>query len=88
MREENVKIFKESGKIVYLKASIQTLLSRLEGDTSRPLLAGDREKRLKELFNKRTPIYESVADVVVDTDGLAPKEVLDKIFSKLKNGRE
>ena len=88
MCEENVKIFKESGKIVYLKANIQTLLSRLEGDTSRPLLAGNKEERLKELFNKRAAVYESVADIVVDTDGLTPDEVLENIFAKLNIGRE
>ena len=88
MREENVNIFKESGKIVYLKASIRTLLNRLEGDTSRPLLAGNKEERLTELFNKRASVYESVADIVVETDGLTPDEVLENIFAKLNIGRE
>lgn len=88
MREENVKIFKESGKIVYLKTSIRTLLNRLQGDTSRPLLAGNKEERLTELFNKRASVYESVADIVVETDGLTPDEVLESIFAKLNSGRE
>ena len=83
MREENVKIFKESGKIIYLKANIQTLLKRLEGDTSRPLLAGNMAERLSELYKKRATVYERVADIVVDTDGLTPNEVLENIFAEL-----
>ena len=83
MREENVKLFKESGTIIYLRAKKQTLLKRLESDNSRPLLAGNKEERLAELFNKRAPIYEGVADIVIDTDGLTPVKVLEKIFVEL-----
>ena len=83
MREENVRIFKESGQIIFLRAKIETLLKRLEGDNSRPLLVGNKRERLTELFNKRVPVYERVADIVIDTDGLTPNEVLEIIFSKL-----
>ena len=83
MREENVRVFKNSGKIIYLRAKKETLLERLEGDTSRPLLAGNMSERLTELYNKRTPVYERVADIIIDTDGLTPNEVLENIFAKL-----
>ena len=83
MREENVRIFKSSGKIVYLKAKQDTILKRLEGDTSRPLLAGNKAERLTQLFEKRAPVYESVADIIVDTDGLTPQEIIEEIFAKL-----
>ena len=83
MREENVRLFKDSGRIIYLRTKIETLLIRLEGNNSRPLLVGTREERLNELFNKRVAIYESVADIIIDTDGLTPKEVLEKIFVNL-----
>lgn len=86
IRDENVKLLKNSGKIVYLRAKKETLLKRLEGDGTRPLLAGNREERLTELFEKRAPVYERVADIIVDTDGLTAEEVLEKIFDKI--GRE
>ena len=84
MREENVRLFKESGTIVYLKAGIGTLLKRLEDDNSRPLLVGNKEERLTELLNKRALVYENVSDIVIDTDGLTPQEVLENILDKLK----
>lgn len=81
MSGENVKLLKDSGKIVYLKAGIETLLKRLEGDSSRPLLVGNKAERIKELFEKRSPVYERVADIVIDTDGLTPDEILENIMS-------
>ena len=79
LREENARLLKEYGKIVYLKADLETLLKRLDGDTSRPLLSGNVRERLTELFSERTPIYERVADIIIDTDGLTPREILEKI---------
>ena len=53
MRDENVKIAKSCGKIVYLRTQTDTLCRRLEGDNSRPLLKGGTKKRLEELINER-----------------------------------
>ena len=80
MREENVRLFKSAGRVVYLRAKIDTLLKRLQGDTSRPLLQGNLAQRLTELYNARRAVYESVADIIIDTDGLTPDGVLRKIF--------
>ena len=41
LKRENVRLLKEQGKLVYLQATKATLLARLQGDTTRPLLAGD-----------------------------------------------
>ncbi len=82
LREENVKIFKEHGKIVYLRANPETLLKRLEGDKTRPLLQGGMREKLTALFETRSVIYERVADVIIDTDGLTPEETLKLIFEK------
>ena len=86
LRDENVRMLKDSGRIVYLRAKKETLLKRLEGDGTRPLLAGKTEERLTNLFEKRAPVYERVADITVDTDGLTPRQVLENIFDKI--GRE
>ncbi len=84
LREENVRLFKENGDVVYLRTGLETLLKRLEGDASRPLLSGDRKERLTKLYEERTPIYERVADLIIDTDGLTPEEVLKKITDEMK----
>jgi shikimate kinase len=34
---------------------------------------------MKALLDERTPIYEALAVAVVDTDGLTPSEVADRV---------
>ncbi len=85
MREENVNYFKNTqAKIVFLKTKFETLVRRIDGDDTRPLLQGGAQERLQALLASRTPVYESVADVVVETDGLKPQEVAQAIAEKLK----
>ena len=61
---------------IYLRATLETLLNRLEGETAgRPLADGALAARLAE----REPVYEETAHVTVDTDGLSPEEVADEI---------
>lgn len=87
LRGENVELLKNGGaggKIVYLRTSIDALLSRVNGDGTRPLLQGGAEQKMKKLFEERTPVYERVADFTIDTDGLTPEEIADKIAELIK----
>jgi shikimate kinase len=84
LREENVQALKETGKIVYLRTSLETLLARVKGDTTRPLLKGDARQNMTRLLNERKSVYESVADVVVDTDNIMPKRIAAKIWELVK----
>ena len=62
---------------IYLRASLETLLARLEGETAgRPLADASLADRLAS----REPIYEKTAHVIMDTDGLSPDEVADEII--------
>lgn len=62
---------------IYLRATLETLLARLEGETAgRPLADASFAGRLAS----REPIYEETAHVIVDTDGLSPDEVADEII--------
>ena len=62
---------------IYLRAPLDTLLARLEGETAgRPLADDTMASRLAS----RAPIYEKTAHVIVDTDGLSPDEVADEII--------
>jgi len=88
LRDENVRIMKSDGnKVVYLRTKLSTLEERLKNDTSRPLLHGNLHERLRKLYAGRAAIYESVADIIVDTDGLTAEEVFDKICKILKDLR-
>ena len=62
---------------IYLRATLETLLQRLSGETAgRPLADDAMAGRLAA----REPLYEETAHVIIDTDGLAPDEVADVII--------
>lgn len=79
LKEENVGLFKKSGKIIFLRTRVQTIFVRIAGDTSRPLLLGDLRGKLETLYLERTPVYERAADFIIDTDELTPEEIINKI---------
>jgi shikimate kinase len=79
----NVARMEDSSKLVYLKASPNTILRRTGGDSSRPLLnVSNREDRVVSLLGTRAPVYLSVADLVVDTDDITPEQVSEKILEE------
>ncbi|MCD8223119.1 MAG: shikimate kinase [Clostridiales bacterium] len=76
LREENRKILKELGTVVFLRVQKETVLKRLAGDTTRPLLqTDDVEARVGELLAYRNPIYAEAAHIVIDTDDRTPDEI-------------
>ena len=62
-------------------------MKRVGLGSARPLLLdqaiGGVRGRIKGLLDERTPVYESVATHVVDTDGLTPEEVAARVVAAL-----
>ena len=84
MREENVKAMKESGKIVLLTASPETILERVKHDENRPLLKGNKNVEfIREMMEKRRPHYEAAADIIVKTDGKFISDICKEILNKM-----
>ena len=70
-------LLREKTVCIYLRATLETLQSRLEGETAgRPLANASLADRLAA----REPLYEQTAHVIIDTDGLSPDEVADEII--------
>jgi shikimate kinase len=82
-REENMSNLKENGGvIVYLRTSFETVAERAGDLSSRPLFAN--KANALELFQRRLPIYERHADIIIDTDGRSVDEVCSTILTHLK----
>jgi shikimate kinase len=91
LKQENVKILKDGGKIIYLCASLSTLTARLSADKERPLLHTGGEslqEKLTSLLKDRAPIYEKVADCIVDVDGKTPEEIAGEIQEKMLENKK
>ena len=78
--EENRKIIKRSGKVIYLRATVDTIYKNLHDSYSkRPYLKNNFsvftiEKKLEEM----KPYYEELANYIIDVDDKA----VDKIFKE------
>ena len=80
MVEKNWEAFRGIGLVVYLRATVSTLLSRVGGGEGRPLLKGNAEERLRKLLAERKGVYER-ADWIVDVDGLDVEEVVRRVVA-------
>ena len=83
LRPENVENLKKCSRIVLLTASPETILERVKDSDDRPLLRGNKNVEfIAQLMERRKAIYESVADVVVNTDGKSIYQVCEEIITR------
>lgn len=77
LREENRKLLRQLGRVVYLQARPETIYKRVKHDTSRPLLqTADPEKRIIEMLKERTPFYLDAAELAIQVDGKTFEEIV------------
>lgn len=82
---ENREHLSSRGHVVYLKTSVQQQLERTRHGRQRPLLyTDDPEKRLRDLMEHRAPLYESIAELTVITDGRHVRMVAEEIVARLQ----
>ncbi len=87
MNPLNVKKMKRIGTIVLLKATPESIYERVKDSTDRPLLNGNMNvEYIEKLMNERMPVYEKAADLIIDTDGMTPNEVAQKIDKYYSSG--
>lgn len=76
---------RERGRVVYLRTSVEQQLARTSRSDARPLLANNADPRgtLARLYAERSPLYDEVAEITVDTDGRRVRTVVDQICRRL-----
>jgi len=79
LNPDNISDFEKFGLVVCLKASAELVFQRLENDTTRPLLAGDKKAQIASILETRQPLYDAIAHGV-DTDGLTAEETAKPIL--------
>ena len=78
---ENHPYLKAAGKVILLQCGIEETLRRIMGDASRPLTKNGEEDIIKR-YNLRKPIYEEVADILVDSSS-TPEKTLKTAISAI-----
>lgn len=75
--------FKSIGKIIYLYASLPSILERI-GDYSKRGIVIPEGQTFEELYRDRCALYERYADAIVDCDGRAYPKLRNRLFQTLK----
>ena len=84
LMEQNRRNLKTRGTVIYLKAAPELLMKRTEKDKSRPLLqTGNRLQKIKELMEVRGPLYEEIADMIIDTEKKSISQIVKVIRERL-----
>ena len=88
MDAENRKAVKQDGLCIWLTADVKTIVARMRNDKAttaqRPPLSDDGvERETTEILKAREPVYQEMADYIVDTIGKGIDAVVDEICSAL-----
>lgn len=78
--KEAMDHYKNIGKIVYLKVSMDTLTKRLSDVKQRGVVMREGQSLLS-LYNERTPLYEKYADYTIDEGTHTMEEVIADILA-------
>ncbi len=84
-RSENIAALQKNALIFWLKASVNTIVSRIQDDTDRPALTHGKTfiEEIEDVLAQRIPKYKNAAHYEIVTDSLTPEEVADSIINIL-----
>jgi shikimate kinase len=72
--------------VIWLDVDLSQAAKRVGMNQARPLLLGDIRANMNRLMKERTPIYQEVSPIVVNTTGLKVREVVEEIVKQLDSG--
>ena len=86
LTESNRHCLSKYGIVLYLMVSVDIQFKRItQKRESRPLfIKYNSKEKLKELNEKREPLYRSIADFIYCTDNLRPRQLATQILNDIK----
>jgi shikimate kinase len=85
LRTANRETLHAHCQVIYLRATPEELYRRLRHDTHRPLLqVSDPQKRMRELYRDRDPLYRQAAHFTVEAPRPSVPALLNMILMQLE----
>ena len=84
--DENRRIMKENGIVIYLKASAEALYERIKNETHRPLLKKNFSVEKIDNILKLREINYNKADYKIDTSDKTPYNIVQEILRIVNDG--
>jgi len=82
---QNREMLQQNGIIVYLKANARELWQRTRHSSHRPLLQNTEPyAKLKELLLQRDPLYQQIADIVIQTGKQSAHVLMLKLVDEIE----
>lgn len=83
-RPENIDALRTNGLIFWFKASVETIVARIQGGTERPALTEGKTftEEVAEVLEARTPKYQSAAQYEIETDERTPRQVAEAVMRR------
>ena len=89
LKEENQRILKDLGLVIYLKAEPDTIYERVKNDKNRPLLQTKNPKEtIVNMLHNREDKYRMAARQIVQVDGKKIEDVAEEIENIVKETKE
>ena len=66
--------------VIYFDISLSSVAPRIGFNRDRPLLLNNPRRQWELLMQERRPIYESIADTVIDVNGKSEMDIVDEIL--------
>jgi len=73
--------------VIWLDVDLSQAAKRVGMNQARPLLLGDIRANMNRLMKERTPIYQEVSTIVINTNGLKVREVVEEIVKQMDAGK-
>lgn len=73
-----------SAPVIYLDISLANVAPRIGFNRDRPLLLHNPRGQWQTLMEVRRPIYESIANIVIDVNGKTQKKIVEEVLGALK----
>jgi shikimate kinase len=85
LRDENVKVLKGNGRLIWLTASVETIAARIGGSSQRPSLTRTKSHvaEIRDVLSERIPKYQAAADHSIPTDGRSVEELAKTILKQV-----
>ena len=81
---DNIANIKQNNIVILLEATPETIITRVHGDSTRPLLNGKMEiDKIEDLLQQRKANYHKAADLIIDTNDKTFEEIGNEILEYL-----
>lgn len=87
LSEENRKLIAKYARTIWIRTSMDIIWSKI-GNTDRPLAKGRSREEIEGMYASRVPLYESVADDVLDVDVLDMDDVTERLAALILSAKE